>query len=115
MTRRSSPAVLASFLVVLLVTINASPVRGAEVCDGQSDNRCPLTSVVGDTDRAATDPAQMVHILGANGIGQEHFEAIEDQPGALFIIALPTAVDFRVERDGAPDNDQQMLPRQVSN
>jgi hypothetical protein len=115
MTRRSITTTLGSLLVGLLLTINLTAVRAAELCEGQSDSRCPTTAVVSDTGPSVPDTTQVVHILGGNGMGQEQFEASEGQPGVLFLVAAPTAEVAHVQSGYAPENYEQMLAQQPSN
>jgi hypothetical protein len=115
MTRRSITTTLGSLLVGLFLTVNTPAVSAYVLCEGQPDNRCEVTAAASDTGPSVWDPTQAVHILGGNGMGREHFETIEDQPGALFLIAAPTAANRQNTSGFAPEHYEQMLSRQPTN
>lgn len=89
---RSSTLALVTLLAGLLSLVSVTVVSAFEPCDGQADNRCPITSTANDATlfSAAIAPIP-VHMLSSRGVGQEHFEAMTTDMVSVFAVAVPTA------------------------
>lgn len=136
MTRRSITTVLGSLLIGLLLTVNAPAVSAGGACtSGYAPEHCetmmvsqgatlippPSDDPTGTTvssysmgawrhslDDQASLVAPLVHILDGNGLGQEHFEAMEGNGYGAFVVAAPMNAAVHSASGYAPENYEQM-------
>ena len=91
MTRRSTLA-LVTLLAGLMSLASVSAVSADSPCTGYAQEHC--------TQMAAADEAILfhaaiapipIHMLSANGIGQEHYEAMTTETVSIFAVSAPAA------------------------
>lgn len=88
-----SKLALVTLLTGLLSLVSVTVVSAFEPCDGQADNRCPITSIANDTTLFSASIAPIpAHMLSGDGMGQEHFEAMMTTRFSVFSVAAPRAV-----------------------
>jgi hypothetical protein len=116
MTRHSIAATLVALVVTLTAVATAPVVSAAPPCTRYAPEHCEELAAIADaTLFAAQVPAAPVHILSGTGMGQEQFEATEGSGAGTYLVAVPTNAMVHIDNGYAPENDQRMLTRQMSN
>jgi hypothetical protein len=108
MTRRSKLALVA-LLAGLLSLVPVTTVSADTDCTGYAQEHCEEMVAANDAILfRITEVASPVHLLGANGMGQEHFEAMSMAQPALFQIALSDTVATNLSIY-APEHHEEIM------
>jgi hypothetical protein len=113
MTRRSIATILGSFLVGLLLVVNISSVAAADMGGGGS---APVITAGGACARYAPEHCELS--VAAQAVTRFIPAANDDPSGTIAnyysMGSWQHGADNRTT-DAAPQNDEQMLPKQASN
>ncbi|GEM_PF-3687608 len=115
MTRKSAVA-LVTLLVGLLSLASVTPVSAARSCTGYAQEHCEQIAAAEEGTRfSAVIAPSAVHVLGGNGMGQEHFEAMMAGNVRLFAVAAPATTESVLPRYAQEHFEEIMAARTTSN
>lgn len=90
---RSSKLALVTLLAGLLSLVSVASVSADTPCTGYAQEHCEAMASANDvtlfSDTLAPAP---VHLLAANGMGQEHYEAMTTETVSVFAVGAPASV-----------------------
>jgi hypothetical protein len=91
MTRTSSKLALVTLLAGLLSLASVASVGAgnSSPCTGYAQEHCEQMAAADDAIVYHIEAVSPMHILSGNGMGQEHFEAMDSGRVALFSVAAP--------------------------